>query len=106
MPELTPRQAAAMPEVVARAARHDVEVPTDIHRWDRVEWQDESRPGRGHVVNALHFYDSTYFVQLIMDVYGYPSISVCSFDPIHSDGHGDCQCDPCAEDRAENHRAA
>lgn len=99
MAELTARQAAAMPDVVARVARHDVEVPGDIHRWDRVEWQDETRPGRGHAINALHFYDSSYFVQLLMDVYGSPSISVCSFEPIHNDGDDDCDCGPCEDDR-------
>lgn len=98
MPDLTPRQATAMPEVVARAARHGVEVPEDINRWDRVTWHDETRPGRGHMIDALYFYDSTYFVQMLMDVYGAPTISVCSYEPIHNDADDDCDCEPCIED--------
>lgn len=102
MADLTERQRATMPEVVARAARHGVEVPGDIRHWDRVEWQDETRPGRGHHVNAIHFYEN-YFVQMLMDVYGYPTISVCSFEPIHNDANDECDCEPCREDREAEH---
>lgn len=98
MPELTEKQAKAMPEIVAEALRHEAEVPEDIDRWDYVTWQDEIRPGRGHFVSAIHFSDSR-MTQVLMDVYGYPNISVSYVEPIHNSADDECSCDQCEEDR-------
>ncbi|MDY0984608.1 hypothetical protein SOM10_11950 [Microbacterium sp. CFBP9023] len=103
MPEMTERQKAAWPEAVAEAQRYvDSTIPTDLadHYW-RVRWDDESRPGRGHMMWAT-WANGEHFVEISMDVYGYPRVSVAEMTWLHNSSDEDCDCEPCAADRAED----
>lgn len=101
MPEFTERQAAAWPGAVAEAQRY-VEtstIPTDPNDpWWRITWQDETRPGRGHLVDAT-WCDGEYLVQVRMDVYGYPSVSVAETRWLHSSSDEECGCTWCERER-------
>lgn len=97
---MTARQAAAWPEAVKRARKHAAysHIPEDVRSWS-CDWADETRPGRGHHLNATYL-DGDVFVQVLMDVYGYPTVSVAALDWIHADSDEECACDPCIEERA------
>ena len=95
----TERQAAAWPKAVAEAQRY-VEtstVPEGLHAWI-VEWAEEIRPGRGHAFNGV-WLDGEYIVQIRMDVYGSPSVSVAELDFVHNSTDDECPCEPCTDDR-------
>lgn len=97
----TERQAAAWPKAIAEAQRY-VEtstVPEGLHAWI-VEWAEEIRPGRGHAFNGV-WLDGEYIVQIRMDVYGSPSVSVGSTEWLHSSDDEECPCQPCRTDRDE-----
>jgi hypothetical protein len=49
---LTERQAAAWPEAIARLRRHG-DVPESIRKWS-VTYAEETRPGRGHFIDATY----------------------------------------------------
>ena len=92
---------AAWPKAVAEAQRY-VEtstVPEGLHAWI-VEWAEEIRPGRGHAFNGV-WLDGEYIVQIRMDVYGSPSVSVGSTEWLHSSDDEECPCQPCRTDRDE-----
>ena len=100
MAEFTERQAEAWPDAIKRAQRYVTSStisrdPNNYH-WT-VEYADETRPGRGHSVNAT-WQDGESLVQITMDVYGYPSMSIAAIEWLHSDGDEECPCGPCAED--------
>lgn len=102
MAEMTDRQAAAWPDAIAEAQRYvDTNtIPADLrdHYW-RVRWDDESRPGRGHTMWAS-WSDGEYFVDINMDVYGYPRVSVAEIEWLHSSADEECGCERCEAERA------
>lgn len=93
----TERQRAAWTEAVAEVQRYvdTSTVPEHLHEWV-IEFEDETRPGRGHFVNAV-WCDGEYMAQVRMDVYGYPSVSVGAVEWLHSSSQEDCPCAPCRE---------
>lgn len=97
-PSLTARQAAAWPDAIDRLRVHGFTIPADIASWS-VDYADETRPGRGHSINAI-FLDGEVFAQVWMDVYGYPNVSIAALDWIHADSNEDCDCDPCEAELA------
>lgn len=96
-PALTWRQEIAWPKAVERLRRHYDSLPADFHRWE-VSWSPESRPGRGHAITATYA-DGEFFAQVLMDVYGYPSVSIARLDLIHADSDEECGCDECLKER-------
>lgn len=95
----TERQAQAWPGAVAQAQVHvpTSTIPTDLFGW-LVTWAEEVRPGRGRSFNGL-WLDGEYLVQVRMDVYGYPTVSVAQTDWVHTDSDEECPCEPCAAER-------
>lgn len=99
MTKMTERQARDWSSAVKEAQQHvdTSTIPTDIGHWKAV-WADEVRPGRGHSVDAT-WCDGEYLVQIMMDVYGSPSVSVASLEWLHNSSDEECQCEPCAVER-------
>lgn len=100
-PEFTQRQAAAWPEAIAEAQRYvpSSTITTDPNLpWWLLSWADETRPGRGHRFSAL-WCDGEYLVQIRMDVYGYPSVSVAETTWLHSSDDDECECASCKRAR-------
>lgn len=105
---MTERQAADWPGAIEEAQRY-VEtstIPLDLadHSW-RVRWDDESRPGRGHMMWAT-WSDGEYFVEVSMDVYGYPCVAVASLSWEHNGNYEECECEPCVGQRSEDASSA
>lgn len=101
MNELTERQAKAWPDAIRRIEETlelQGSVPKDINGW-AVHYSEETRPGRGHFVNATYV-DGEVFAQVLMDVYGYPNVSVAVLTWIHSDSNEECDCGVCEAERA------
>lgn len=97
-PEFTERQAAAWPDAIAEVQRYvDTSVSFGLHNWT-VEWDEESRPGRGHAFDGV-WCDGEHLVQIRMDVYGHPSVSVAAVDWLHNSSDEECPCEPCAAAR-------
>ena len=100
---LTERQAAAWPGAVAEAQRYvpcsTIPVDIDHYEW-RVTWGDETRPGRGRMIDAT-WCDGEYYVQIRMDVYGYPDVSVAETRWLHSSSYEECDCTWCEREREE-----
>ena len=96
---MTERQRTGWLEAIASIRQRDVEVTDDPdgYYW-RLDFAEEVRPGRGHYLNAT-FLDGEYFVQVLMDVYGGPSVSIAALDWIHSDNNEECDCEPCVAER-------
>lgn len=103
MAEFTQGQAAAWPGAVAEAQSYvtssvingDLEPPS----WT-LSWGEETRPGRGRSLDAT-WCDGEYFVQILIDVYGNPSVSVAEMSWLHNSSDEECDCAPCTADRAE-----
>lgn len=91
----TARQAKAWPEAVAEVQQYvdSSTVSEDLYQWT-VEWAEETRPGRGHRFNGM-WCDGEYFAQVVMDVYGYPSVSVAAMTWLHNSSNEECDCGPC-----------
>ena len=96
-PTLTVRQAAAWPEAIERLRAHGYTIPASISAWD-VAYSEETSPGRGHAINAT-FADGEVFAQVLMDVYGYPNVSLAVLDWVHADSNEECDCEPCEAER-------
>lgn len=99
MTRLTERQAKDWPDAVARLRTYYDSIPADIRSWT-VRYAEESRPGRGHHINATYV-DGEVFAQVLMDVYGYPNVSIAFLDWLHADSDEECGCDPCERYRQE-----
>lgn len=103
--EFTEAQAKAWPEAIAEIQGYvdtsTVSAALSDCYWN-VEWEEETRPGRGHRFNAI-WCDGEYFAQVLMDVYGYPSISIAETTWIHNSSDEECDCGPC-EARAVTER--
>lgn len=100
MSTLTQKQAAAWTAAMERVDLHaGYSLPHDIRKWD-VVYAEESRPGRGHHINATYI-DGEVFAQVLMDVYGYPSISVALLAWVHADSNEECDCEPCEVERRD-----
>lgn len=97
MHALTERQTKAWLEAVARLREHYDSIPADIRSWT-VDYAEEARPGRGHFVNAQYL-DGEVYVQVLMDVYGQPNVSLAYLDWIHADSDEECACAPCKRER-------
>ena len=95
--EMTARQRKAWPEAVARLKATGAYVPNDVRSWT-VHYAEETRPGRGHFIDATYL-DGEVFAQVLMDVYGYPNVSWARLDWIHADSNEECGCDPCEAER-------
>jgi hypothetical protein len=106
VPEFTDRQATAFTEIVADIRARGVEVADRIEDpyWV-VEWADEIRPGRGHSFNGI-WSDGEHVVQVLMDVYGYPSVGIGAVEWLHNSSDDECSCDRCVADRAEDDEEA
>lgn len=98
-PEMTQRQADAWPAAVDEVRSYGAEAPARLWEWV-VQWDDESRPGRGHTMHAL-WLDGEYVAEVYMDVYGYPTVVVAFMDLIHNSGDDECSCEPCKALQAE-----
>lgn len=90
---LTERQEKAWPEAIARLRATGANVPAELRMWS-VRYGEETRPGRGHHIDAT-FIDGEAFAQVLMDVYGYPSVSWASLEWVHADANEECDCDAC-----------
>lgn len=98
MSGLTERQKGAWEDAMTRLDGHaGYRLPHDIASWD-VVYHEETRPGRGHQVNATYL-DGEVFAQVLMDVYGYPNISIATLDWIHADSNEECDCSSCIAER-------
>lgn len=99
MAEFTDRQAKAWTEAVAEAQKYvPSEIPLELHAWT-VDWQEETRPGRGHAFDGV-WTNGEHFVQIRMDVYGDPSVSVAELEWLHSSAYEDgCPCGHTEADR-------
>jgi hypothetical protein len=62
------------------------------HDW-LISYEDESRPGRGHSVSALHV-DGEHIVHITLDVYGYGALGVGEIAWTHSSTDSECECEP------------
>ena len=98
-PTFTERQSRDWPDAIARIRQHGVHVEEDptAYGW-QLDWHEEVRPGRGHYLSAV-WNDGEHFAQVVMDVYGSPSVSVAALDWIHSDADEECGCGPCEAER-------
>lgn len=102
-PDLTERQTAAWPEAVAQAQQHvGGTISTDP---DSLDWQitfdPESRPGRGHMIRAV-WCNGEHLVEIGMDVYGYPRVSVAETNWLHNSSDEECGCEPCEREREDD----
>lgn len=95
---MTERQRMAWPEAVARLREH-YPVPESINNGWTVHYAEENRPGRGHFIDAT-LLDGEVFAQVLMDVYGYPNVSIATLDWLHADSNEECECEPCERARA------
>lgn len=103
MSEFTERQAAAWPGAVAEAQRYidTSTIPTDATNYEwRLTWAEELRPGRGQEVDAT-WCDGEYYVQISMDVYGFPLVSVAETTWVHSSSYEECECSWCERERED-----
>jgi hypothetical protein len=104
MPEMTERQARDWPSGVAEAQRYvDTSmIPLNLKRYEwTVQWDDESRPGRGHAFSAVYC-DGEYIVQICMDVYGGPRVAVGETHWVHNGFDEECDCEHCEAERRED----
>lgn len=97
MSNLTERQQKAWPEATARLKATGAYVPDRLADWT-VHYSEETRPGRGHAINA-EFMDGEVYAQVLMDVYGYPNVSWAQLDWIHADSNEECDCETCEKER-------
>lgn len=99
--DMTERQRAAWPEAVAEINRYHVEASENPDHYDwTFKWFEESRPGRGRMFDAL-FINGEHFAQVMMDVYGTPTVSVCALDIMHNGSDEECPCEFCKAERDE-----
>ena len=96
----TERQAAAWPEAVAEVQRYTQgTIPTDPDHGDwAIKRAEESRPGRGYAISAF-WLDGEHVVQIMMDVYGYKTVSVAETCWLYNSADEDCDCEPCTAER-------
>jgi hypothetical protein len=104
LPEMTERQLRDWPVAVAEAQRYvdTSDIQTWIgHPWWQVRMEEESRPGRGHYLSAV-WCDGECLVQISMDVYGGPTVSVGEVRWLHNGADEECDCEPCTTERQED----
>ena len=97
--KMTHRQRMAWPDAVAEVERYGVNCNEAVWNWI-FTFDEEVRPGRGHALSAI-FADGEYFAQIMMDVYGYPSVSVSETRTIHSSAWEECECTFCERERED-----
>ncbi|GGO86685.1 hypothetical protein GCM10011584_09590 [Nocardioides phosphati] len=97
MSAFTVRQAKAWDnDVIPVLERHGIPRLPTSHGWT-LTWADEVRPGRGHSLDAT-FCDGEQYAQVLMDVYGYPNISIALLTWVHADSDDDeLACEDCDE---------
>jgi hypothetical protein len=92
-PTFTERQAKAWEEDVRPVlVRHGID---GLRSWN-LHWAEEVRPGRGHFLNATYV-DGEHFAQVLMDVYGSPTVSVAELNWVHADSDEEMECRTCDE---------
>jgi hypothetical protein len=97
--DMTERQREDWHIAIAEINRYNVGASENPDHYDwHFDWSEESRPGRGQSFSAL-FINGEHFAQVMMDVYGYPVVSVCALDILHSGSDEECPCDFCKESR-------
>lgn len=99
---MTERQKKSWPDRIASlsASVPEASVPEHPRNWD-ITYDEETRPGRGHYINAT-YNDGEHFAQILMDVYGGGSESIAELTWRHSSHDEECECDPCTDQRAED----
>ena len=92
-PSFTDRQARAWQETVSPILeRHLISTDWRGYYWD-VRWS--GGPKRGWHFNATHC-DGEHFAQVLMDTYGYPTVSIAELDWVHADSDEEMECETCA----------
>lgn len=100
---MTEKQRRDWPEAVQEINRYTVGASGNPDHSDwTFDWREESRPGRGQSFSAV-FNDGEHFAQVIMDVYGMPSVSVATLDWLHSSSDEECMCSFCEKARWEEY---
>lgn len=102
MKKLTKAQLRDLPSAIKEAQVYvDSDIQEDLNAvyWN-VILDDETRPGRGHRMKAI-WTDYIQYVEISMDVYGYPSVYVSELSPIHYSYDEECPCVPCTVAREE-----
>lgn len=97
-PIFTERQERAFPKAIAEAQKY-VEtstIPDDLWQWI-VRWDDETRPGRGYGFTGM-WSDGEYLVEVHMDVYGHPTVSIAETYWVHNSADEQCECEPCVKE--------
>jgi hypothetical protein len=99
LPELTEKQKAALPNLIAEAAAHGLVIPGP---WSfDVTFREESRPGRGHDV-SLMYCDGDMIATGTVDVYGNGAgLGIGNVEWIH-DLSEECECGPCQRERSDD----
>jgi plasmid maintenance system antidote protein VapI len=101
--DMTDKQKAAWPDAIKEIARYNIAVQENPDHYDwHFDWNEESRPGRGQSFSAL-FIDGEHFAQIMMDVYGYPTVSVAALDIMHNGSDEECSCEFCEAERWEEY---
>lgn len=101
--DMTDKQKAAWPDAIKEIARYNIAVQENPDHYDwTFDWQEESRPGRGQSFSAL-FIDGEHYAQIMMDVYGYPTVSVAALDILHNGSDEECPCEFCEKERWEEY---
>lgn len=94
-PKFTERQAKAWAEVACPILeRHGVSTSLSPYSWT-IQWSGS--PQRGWHFNAT-YNDGETFAQVLMEVYGYPSVSVAELDWVHVDQDEELECETCGEE--------
>lgn len=96
MSTLTEKQETSLDEAEKRVEAMTGE---SLVRW-HIEYQPETRPGRGHDISAWGLTDR-YLATQFLDPYGNGSLVVSEYNVIHNDGdddhfddEGNCECEP------------
>lgn len=101
VPRMTERQARDWPLALLEAEHYTngERLPHDLgHPHWTATWRDETRPGRGQALDAT-WCNGEHIVQVYMDVYGGPRVSVGEVEWLHSTDDEQCGCDRCAQER-------
>lgn len=100
-PQLTERQMSAWGSAVFEArCITESYITKALFSWV-IEWREETRPGRGHDINA-HWNDGEHAVQIMMDVYGHYTVSVAETKWLHSGDWEECECNYCEMERGDD----
>jgi hypothetical protein len=101
--DMTKCQRKDWPKVIEEINRYHVGATDDPDHYDwHFDWAEEVKPGRGQSFSAL-FVDGEHFAQVMMDVYGFPTVSVCALDILHNSSDEECPCEFCTKERWDDY---